>query len=198
MSQRILRILSREQQLRASLAAAPDGRPLAHLIFFEPDSWMLPDGYEQLLDAHARYMLERPGTRAVISGHSYGSGSHRFYWLMGDRRAIEVQKRLLRLGVDARQLLVQSKGAARSAIETVSQDFGRWRRRAAINYIGADGNAAALTQPGSAEWWRSVFGRRSNQHHTGIEPGEAPGQPYGQPPQRHAQTGHTPPGVQMQ
>lgn len=177
MSHRIIDILTREQQLRASLAAAPDGRPLAHLIFFEPDSWMLPDGYEQMLDAHARYLVDHASTRAVISGHSYGSGSHRFYWLMGDRRAIEVQRRLVRLGVNAQQLLVQSKGAARSSIATVGQEFGRWRRRAAINYIGVDGNAAAslVTQPGTAQWWRSVFGGRRYGHPLSVATGEGPG-----------------------
>ena len=156
MPHRLHEILDQEQQLRESGACAPDGRPLAHLIFFEPDSWLLPDGYSQLLAAHAAYLLNHPQLTAVVSGHSYGSGSHRFFWLMGDRRALAVQRQLVHAGVRPGQLRVQSKGAARASIVAVGKDFGCYRRRVAIDYV--DTGVTPAAQPGSTEWWRSVFG----------------------------------------
>ncbi|MES2422981.1 MAG: OmpA family protein [Pseudomonadota bacterium] len=157
MSHRLHEILEREQQLRDTGACAPDGRPLARLVFFDPDSWLLPDGYDALLAAHARYLQSRPGLTAVVSGHSYGSGSHRFFWLMGDRRALAVQHKLVLAGVRPQQLKVQSKGAARSPIAVVGKEFGCYRRRVAIDYLDNSAVATPAT-PGSTEWWRGVFG----------------------------------------
>jgi outer membrane protein OmpA-like peptidoglycan-associated protein len=156
MTHRLQEILDREKQLRDSRACASDGRPLARLVFFEPDSWLLPDGYEALLAAHAAYLRANPHLTAVVSGHSYGSGSHRFFWLMGDRRALAVQHKLVLAGVRPQQLKVQSKGAARSSVVVVGKEFGCYRRRVAIDYL--DKSAAAPAQPGSTEWWRGVFG----------------------------------------
>ena len=156
MPHRLQDILHREQQLRDSGACATDGRPLAHLVFFDPDSWLLPDGYDALLAAHAAYLQAHPGLTAVVSGHSYGSGSHRFFWLMGDRRALAVQHKLVAAGVRPQQLKVQSKGAARSSIAAIGKEFGCYRRRVSIDYL--DKSAAAPAPPGSTEWWRGVFG----------------------------------------
>ncbi len=159
MPHKTLTILAREQDLRTSGACAGDGRPLAHQVFFEPDNWLLPDCYSQMLRAHAAYLVAHPDMVAVISGHSYGTGSHRFYWLMGDRRAIAVRAALVKAGAAPGQLRMQSQGATRPLIEMAGEDVGRYRRRVTIDYLTLDTVSASVVPPdGSAQWWRSVLG----------------------------------------
>ncbi len=89
-------LLTREQELRASGECDDDGRPLARQVFFEADNWLVPESYGNLLAAHAAWLADRPERVVLVSGHSYGTGSHRFFWLMGDRRAIAVRSALLK------------------------------------------------------------------------------------------------------
>ncbi len=152
-------LLAREQAWRATGACAPDGRPLAHQVFFEADNWLVPDDYAPLLTAHAAYLMAQPGLAAVVSGHSYGTGSHRFFWLMGDRRAIAVRAALIKAGARPSQILVQSRGAARPLIEMAGEDVARYRRRVTIDYVNPEAVSASPVAPdGSAQWWRSVLG----------------------------------------
>lgn len=152
-------LLAREQVWRTSGARAGDGRPLAHQVFFEPDNWLVPDAYAQLLQAHAAYLVAQPGLVAVVSGHSYGTGSHRFFWLMGDRRAIAVRSALIKAGAVPSQVLVQSRGAARPLIEMAGEAVARYRRRVSIDYVKPDAvTASPVPLDGSAQWWRSVLG----------------------------------------
>jgi hypothetical protein len=156
---RILDILTNEQLLRLSGASADDGRPLAHHVFFEADCWEVGDDFADLLQRHAHYLLSRPELVAVISGHSTGTGSQRFFWLMGDRRALAVRHALKRCGVPGAQLRIQSAGEARPSIESGGPELGRWRRRVTIDYVAADAeDLAHIPSPGSPDWWRAALG----------------------------------------
>lgn len=159
MSHQIQTLLDREQALLSSGACAGDGRPLARQVFFEPDNWLVPDSYAQMLAAHAAYLIAHSDLAAVVSGHSYGTGSHRFFWLMGDRRAMAVRSALIKAGAAPGQMLVQSRGAARPQIELAGDDVARYRRRVTIDYVPLN-TAASPPVPaeGSAHWWRSVLG----------------------------------------
>ncbi len=159
MQTRILDILTNEQLLRLSGACADDGRPLAHQVFFEPDAWEVGDEFARLLQSHARYLLQRPDLVAVISGHSYGTGSQRYFWFMGDRRALTVRQAFARCGVPGHQLRIQSVGEARPSIESGGPELARWRRRVTIDYVPAGAaDLERIPAPGSADWWRSVLG----------------------------------------
>lgn len=159
MAHHTLILLAREQDLHASGACAADGRPLAHQVFFGPDNWFVPESYSSLLAAHAAYLATHPELAAVVSGHSYGTGSNRFFWLMGERRALAVRAALIKAGAAAKQLLAQSRGGARPLIEMAGDEVGRYRRRVTIDYLRLDAVAALpVPKEGSAQWWRSVFG----------------------------------------
>src|SRR4051812_47356277 len=114
---RILDILTNEQLVRMSGACAANGKPLAQHVFFEPDAWEISEDFTGMLRTHAAWLLKRPNLVAVLSGHSTGTGSQRFFWLMGDRRAHAVRHGLIRAGVPAGQLRVHSVGEARPSIE---------------------------------------------------------------------------------
>jgi outer membrane protein OmpA-like peptidoglycan-associated protein len=158
-SHKVQTLLDREQALLSSGACASDGQPLAHQIFFEPDNWLVPESYAQMLAAHAAYLAAHSDLAAVVSGHSYGTGSHRFFWLMGDRRAMAVRSALIKAGAAPEQVLVQSRGAARPQIEMAGDDVARYRRRVTIDYVPLNNPAAPpVPAEGSAHWWRSVLG----------------------------------------
>lgn len=162
MQRRISHLMTREQQWRLDGSAAPNGQPLAHLVFFEANSLLVPDGYDTLLAAHARFLQEHPRQVAVVSGYSYGSGSHRFYWLMGKRRALAIQQALLRAGAAPEQLQLQSKGGLRPMIELAGQAVSRYCRRVSIDHVSADAKAEVVPALGSAAWWRTVMGPPAN------------------------------------
>jgi outer membrane protein OmpA-like peptidoglycan-associated protein len=152
-------LLTREQELRSSGECDDDGRPLARQVFFEPDNWLVPESYGDLLVAHAAWLADRPEQVVLVSGHSYGTGSHRFFWLMGDRRAIAVRSALMKAGAGTKQVLIQSRGAARPLIELAGEEVAQYRRRVTLDYLDAQAvNTAPLPPDGSADWWRSVFG----------------------------------------
>lgn len=159
MSHKMQILLDRELALLSSDARASDGRPLAHQVFFEPDNWLVPETYEQLLLSHAAYLADHSDLAAVVSGHSYGTGSHRFFWLMGDRRAMAVRSALIKAGAAPAQVLVQSRGAARPQIELAGDDVARYRRRVTIDYVPLNSaTAPPVPAEGSPHWWRSVLG----------------------------------------
>jgi len=158
-SHKIQILLDREQALLSSGACAGDGRPLARQVFFEADNWLVPDIYSDLLAAHAAWLASRPEQRVLVSGHSYGTGSHRFFWLMGDRRAIAVRSALIKAGAGPKQVLIQSRGAARPLIEMAGEEVAQYRRRVTMDYLDSQAAKAPSVAPeGSAAWWRLVFG----------------------------------------
>ncbi|MDI1273822.1 OmpA family protein [Polaromonas sp.] len=152
-------LLTREQQLHASGECDNEGRPLARQVFFEPDNWLVPESYGDLLAAHAAWLTGRPEQRVLVSGHSYGTGSHRFFWLMGDRRAMAVRSALIKAGAGRRQVLIQSRGAARPLIELAGEEVAQYRRRVTLDYLDTRVASTPPVPPeGSAAWWHSVFG----------------------------------------
>lgn len=159
MTRKIAQLIARETQWRQSGATSPDGRPLAHLVFFEPESWLVPAGYHSLITAHARFLHEHPARLAVLAGHSYGSGSHRFYWLMGERRAAAVQHALVKAGAAPAQLKVRSDGGLRPMIELAGPMVTGYCRRVSIEHVRPDHTGQTVPDVGSTEWWRAVMGR---------------------------------------
>ena len=159
--------LQLEKRLHHSGACAPDGRPLAQQLFFEADNWLVPEHYDDLLARHAAYLAAHPTLVGVISGHSNGAGlgSHRFFWLMGDRRALAVRSALIKGGAAPAQVVVESRGAAQAGIEPRGEDAAQFRRRVAITYLDRDSITAPPVAPeGSARWWRSVLGSGRASH----------------------------------
>jgi len=159
MHTRTLSLLAREQQLLDSGECDDKGRPLARQVFFEPDNWLVPESYADLLASHAAWLADHPEQQLLVSGHSYGTGSHRFFWLMGDRRAMAVRSALLKAGAGPRQVLIQSRGAARPLIEDAGEEVAQYRRRVTLDYLEKQVESSPPVPPeGSAAWWRSVFG----------------------------------------
>ncbi len=158
MKNRYTEIMSGEETLRQSLASAPDRRPLARRIFFKPDSHALLAEFLPLIQAHAEYLLNNPDRFAVVSGHTWGTGSQRYCWLIGERRSRAVARALVRAGARPDQVTGQSKGSAAPVTEK-GINASIYRRRANIEYCSADELSTKLApQPGAPSWWKAVLG----------------------------------------
>lgn len=161
MKNRYTEIMAGEETLRHSLASAPDRRPLARRVFFKPDSHELQPEFLPLIQAHADYLRENPDRFALVSGHTWGTGSQRYCWLIGERRSRAVARALVRAGARASQIAGQSKGSATPVVAEGS-NASLYRRRANIEYCSAEELAAKLTpKPGAPGWWKSVLGSPS-------------------------------------
>lgn len=158
MKSRYTEIMSGEETLRLSLASAPDRRPLARRVFFKPDSHELQAEFLPLIQAHAQYLRDNPDRFAVISGHTWGTGSQRYCWLIGERRSRAVVHALVQAGASAGQVAGHSRGSATPLVDEGSK-APLYRRRANIEYCSADELAAKLTpKPGAPSWWKAVLG----------------------------------------
>ena len=158
MNNRYTQIMSGEETLRLSLASAPDRRPLARRVFFTPDSHALPAEFLPLIQAHADYLNDNPDRIALVYGHTWGTGSQRYCWLMGERRSRAVVGALVRAGARLSQIAGQSKGSAMPVVDA-GTNASKYRRRANIEYCSAQElPTKLLTQPGSPSWWKAVLG----------------------------------------
>lgn len=162
MKNRYTEIMAGEETLRHSLASAPDRRPLARRVFFKPDSHELQSEFLPLIQAHADYLRENPDRFALVSGHTWGTGSQRYCWLIGERRSRAVARALIRAGARASQIAGHSKGSATPVVPEGSK-ASVYHRRANIEYCSAEELAAKLIPtPGAPGWWKSVLGSETS------------------------------------
>ncbi|MDP1742464.1 OmpA family protein [Polaromonas sp.] len=131
---------------------------MARRVFFKPDSHELQAEFLPLIQAHADYLRENPERFALVSGHTWGTGSQRYCWLIGERRSRAVARALIRAGARASQITGHSKGSATPVLDEGSK-APLYRRRANIEYCSADELAAKLIPaPGAPAWWKAVLG----------------------------------------
>ncbi len=159
MKNRYTEIMAGEETLRQSLASAPDRRPLARRVFFEPDCHEVQEEFLPLIQAHAEYLRENPDRIAVVSGHTWGKGTESYCRLIGERRSRSVAHALVRAGACLSQITGLSKGSATPVIDRGSK-APQYLRRANIEYCSAEELAGKL-QPksGAAKWWKAALGQ---------------------------------------
>jgi len=85
-------------------------------VYFEFDSYAVPERYRDRVETHARYLGGKPAQRVVIEGHTDERGGTEYNLALGQRRA------------DAVRRMMTLYGVAESQIETIS--FGREKPRA--------------------------------------------------------------------
>ena len=86
-------------------------------VFYDFDAYSVKPEFRPMVDAHAGYVKEHPGSSVVIEGNGDERGSREYNLALGQRRADGVKKLMVLLGASERQ------------IETVS--FGEEKPRAA-------------------------------------------------------------------
>jgi peptidoglycan-associated lipoprotein len=85
-----------EFQVRRAREAAPRG---LGDVYFEFDRWGLSPEGKKNLDQNVEILKQNPGARVLIEGHCDERGSVEYNLVLGEKRAQEVRRHLLTLGI---------------------------------------------------------------------------------------------------
>jgi peptidoglycan-associated lipoprotein len=114
--------------------AGPSASVQNRLVYFEFDrSEVLPE-YRELLDRHGQYLVDNPGARVRLEGHTDERGSREYNIGLGERRAQSVRQLLLLQGVSADQLSTVSYGEERPAVLGSDDEAWALNRRVELVY----------------------------------------------------------------
>lgn len=105
-------------------------------VYFEFDSNAVKDEFRGLVQAHAKYMVDKRDTKIRIEGNCDERGSREYNLALGQRRAESVKKVMTVLGVQDGRIETVSFGEEKPA--NAGHDEAAWaqNRRADIKYAG--------------------------------------------------------------
>lgn len=106
------------------------------VIYFEFDSSTIQSDYQDVISAHAAYLVENPDVSIVLEGHADERGTREYNIALGERRAKAVRQLMTLQGVGEKQLQVISFGEERPV--ALGHDESAWslNRRVEILYSG--------------------------------------------------------------
>jgi peptidoglycan-associated lipoprotein len=103
-------------------------------IYFDYDSSAVKDEFKPLVTAHARYLTDNRGRRAVIQGNTDERGSREYNLALGQRRADSVKKMMMLLGAADQQIETVSFGEEKPVEMGTTEAAWSKNRRADIVY----------------------------------------------------------------
>jgi len=114
----------------------PSGPLSKRVIYFEFDSSTIQSDYQDVISAHAAYLVENPDVSIVLEGHADERGTREYNIALGERRAKAVRQLMTLQGVTEKQLQVISFGEERPV--ALGHDESAWslNRRVEILYSG--------------------------------------------------------------
>ena len=107
---------------------------VARIIYFDYDSNEIKPQFQQLIEAHARYIKASSARHVVIEGHTDERGGSEYNLALGQRRAEAVRRALGLLGVGDAQVEAVSFGKEKPASEGHDESAWQRNRRAEIAY----------------------------------------------------------------
>ena len=103
-------------------------------VYFEFDSYTIPEQYRSLVEMHANYLRNNTNQRIRIEGHADARGGSEYNLALGQRRSEAVSRMMNLLGVNAGQIEAISFGKERPrALGNSEADYAE-NRRADIVY----------------------------------------------------------------
>ena len=103
-------------------------------IYFDFDSTDIKLEYEDVLAAHARNLVENPGARVRLEGHTDERGSREYNIGLGERRSQSVRRVLMLQGAQDSQIVTVSFGEERPSEFGSSEEAWAKNRRVEIHY----------------------------------------------------------------
>ncbi|MGE0358581.1 MAG: peptidoglycan-associated lipoprotein Pal [Burkholderiales bacterium] len=105
-------------------------------VYFDFDSNVVKEDYQGLVQAHAKYLMDKRGTNIKIEGNCDERGSREYNLALGQRRAEAVKKVMTVLGVQDGRIETVSFGEEKPA--ATGHDEAAWaqNRRSDIKYAG--------------------------------------------------------------
>ena len=106
---------------------------VARIIYFDYDSNEIKPQFQQLIEAHARYIKASSARHVVIEGHTDERGGSEYNLALGQKRAESVAKSLKLLGATDAQIEAVSFGKERPAVQGENEEAWAKNRRAELN-----------------------------------------------------------------
>ncbi len=105
-------------------------------VYFDFDSNVVKEEFQGLVQAHAKYLMDKRGTNIKIEGNCDERGSREYNLALGQRRAEAVKKVMTVLGVQDGRIETVSFGEEKPA--ATGHDEAAWaqNRRSDIKYAG--------------------------------------------------------------
>ena len=105
-------------------------------IYFDFDQFDIKAEYRPIVEAHAKYLRENPGAKALIQGNADERGSREYNVGLGQRRSDAVKKMMTLLGVRESQIESVSLGEEKPSCAEHTEDCWAKNRRADVLYGG--------------------------------------------------------------
>ena len=107
---------------------------VARIIYFDYDSYVIKPEFQNLIEAHARFLKANGGRRVSVEGHTDERGGREYNLALGQRRAEAVRRSLGLLGVADAQVEAVSFGKEKPAVPGADEAAYAQNRRAEIVY----------------------------------------------------------------
>jgi peptidoglycan-associated lipoprotein len=120
----------------ASMLKDPNNILSKRSIYYELDKFDVKDEYRGLVEAHAKYLRENPGTKILIQGNTDERGSREYNVGLGQRRSDGVKRMLILLGAKENQIESVSLGEEKPQAEGHQEEAWSKNRRSDILYAG--------------------------------------------------------------
>ena len=128
--------MTQVQPVQADNTARTQAGPtnVARIIYFDYDSYVVKPEFQNLIEAHARYLKANASRQIVVEGHTDERGGREYNLALGPRRSEAVRRALGLLGVADSQIEAVSFGKEKPA--AVGSDESSWaqNRRVEITY----------------------------------------------------------------
>nr|MBL8411948.1 peptidoglycan-associated lipoprotein Pal [Dechloromonas sp.] len=117
----------------------PKSKLAQRSIYFDLDKYEVKSEYQDLVAAHAKYLVANKGFKVLIQGNTDERGSREYNLSLGQKRSDAVKRSLVLLG--AREDQVESVSLGEEKPKAQGADESAWaeNRRADILYKAADG-----------------------------------------------------------
>ena len=118
---------------RGALDAAGPAN-VSRIIYFDYDSNSIKPEFQNLIEAHARFLKANAARHVVIEGHTDERGGREYNLALGQRRSEAVRRALELLGVKDSQVEAVSFGKEKPAVPGSDESAWAQNRRAEIAY----------------------------------------------------------------
>ncbi len=102
-------------------------------IYFDFDKFTISEEGKNILTSKADFLKSRPALKVIIEGHCDDRGTTEYNLALGEKRAEEVKKYLVNLGIDGNRLSVISYGKEKPAASGQNEAAWAKNRRAHLD-----------------------------------------------------------------
>lgn len=107
---------------------------MAKIVYFDFDSYLIKPEFQNVIELHAKYLIENKSRRTAIEGHTDERGGREYNLALGQKRAEVVRRAMGLLGVTDMQVEAVSFGKEKPAVQGLDEVSMAKNRRAEISY----------------------------------------------------------------